>query len=170
MKTSKKTLIPIWIVLLVVYLFILFIYQISIIEMPTIIFTVIYVCTSTMISLLVIGIQSDNKKLISFISSLALAILFICSIGVASYIYNHEQDDFKKKEILLTGASSAFQSLNLKSENIVSIEVGEYTKGDGFPYKYKVKVVTSDSETPYYFECSDYKCETMIRYTYPIED
>lgn len=170
MKINKKHLIPIWIVLFVVYLFILFIYQISIIELPTVIFTVIYICTSTMISLFVIGIKSDNKKLMNFISSLALAILFICSIGVASYIYNHEKDDFKQKQILLTGASSAFQSLNIKSENIIWIEVKEYDKKDGFPYSSKVKVISSDSETPYYFECSDYKCETMIRYTYPIED
>ena len=84
--------------------------------------------------------------------------------------YQHKHDDFKKKQILLTGASSAFQSLNLKSENIVSIDIGEYNKGDGFPYKYKVKVVISDSEIPYYFECSDYKCETMIRYIDPIGD
>ncbi|WP_341323539.1 hypothetical protein NSQ62_08695 [Solibacillus sp. FSL H8-0523] len=170
MKTSKKTLMPIWIVLLVVYLFILFIYQISIIEMPTIIFTVIYICTSTMISLFVIGVQSDNKKLMNFISSLALAILFICSIGVASYIYNHEKDDFKQKQILLTGASSAFQTLNIKSENILWIEVKEYDKAEGFPYSSKVKIISSDSETPYYFECSDYKCETMIRHTYPVEE
>ena len=170
MKTSKKNLIPLWIVLFVVYLFILFIYQISIIEMPTIIFTVIYICTSIMISLFVIGIKLDNKKLINFISSLALTILFICSIGVASYIYNHEKDDFKQKQILLTGASSAFQSLNIKSENIIWIEVKEYDKAEGFPYSSRVKVISSDSETPYYFECSNYKCETMIRNTYPIED
>ena len=138
--------------------------------MPTFIFTIIYICISTMISLFVIGIKLDNKKLINFISSLALAILFICSIGVANYIYQHEKDDFKQKQILLTGASSAFQTLNIKSGNIISIEVKEYDKAEGFPYSSKVKVISSDSETPYYFECSDYKCETMIRHTYPVED
>ncbi|MFJ7730750.1 hypothetical protein ACIQXF_02525 [Lysinibacillus sp. NPDC097231] len=173
MKTYKKHLIPIWIVLFVVYLFILFIYQISLSQKPTIIFTVTHICTSTMISLFVIGVKSDNKKLTNFISILAITILFICSIGVAGYFNHHKHDDFQKKEILLTGASGAFQSLNIKSENIVSVDVGEFTehaKTDGFPYRYKVKVVSSDSEKPYYFECSDSKCETMVRYSYPVED
>ncbi|MFJ7662432.1 hypothetical protein ACIQXW_08530 [Lysinibacillus sp. NPDC097162] len=170
MTTYKKYLIPIWAVLFVVYLFKLFIYQISLYEKPTIIFTVIYICTSTMISLFVIGVKSNNKKLTNFISILAIMLLFFCSIGVAGYFNHHKHDDFQKKEILLTGASKAFQSLNIKSENIVSVEVGEYTKKDGFPFRYKVKVVSSDSEKPYYFECSDDKCETMRRYTYRVED
>jgi len=170
MKTYKKLLIPIWFILFFVYLFLLFIYQFSLIEKPTIMFTVIYICISTLISLFVIGVKSDNKKLSQFISILALAILFLCSIGVAAYVNHHKYDDFHKKEILLTGASRAFQSLNLQSENIVSIEVGEYTKKDAFPFRYKVKVVSSDSEKPYYFECSNDQCDTMIRYTYSVED
>lgn len=139
MKIYIKYLIPIWIFLFVVYLFILFIYQISLYEKTTIIFTVIYICTSTMISLFFLGVKSDNKKLTNFISILAITILFICSIGVAGYFNDHKHDDFQKKEILLTGASKAFQSLNIKNENIVSIEVGEYTKKDGFPFRYKWK-------------------------------
>ncbi|WP_155593396.1 hypothetical protein [Lysinibacillus cavernae] len=166
--TSKRILIPIWIVLLVVFVFILFIYQMPLNAKPTLIFTAIYSFTSVMISLFIIGVTSNNKKLTNSISILAIIILFICSIGVAGYFNHHKYDHFQKKQILLTGASQAFKGL--EKRQIRQVETGEYTKKEGFPFRYKVKITTTVTEEPYYFECSDYQCETMIRYTQPMDD
>lgn len=169
-KEKNPKFIPILVVLIIIYAFIIFIYQMRFSNKTTILFTMMYAIFTILVFLFLKGMVIKNFHYLYTTVIVSLCLLFIVVIGSAVYFNSQKHADFHQKQLLLTGASSAYKTLNLDGENILSVEVGEYTKGDGFPYRYKVKITIKESEQPYYFECSDYMCSSMIRYNDLIEE
>ena len=164
METETKSKFKlIWIGLLSTYAFILFIYQMSFRETTTIVFSGIYVVFVIIVFLFLKGVKDRRTRYLYIGAILSIIFNLIVIVVGISYVNNQRYEDFQRKQILLTGASDAYEALNLDSQHILSVEVDEYTKGDGFPFRYKVKITTSEGDQPYYFECSNYECRTMIR-------
>lgn len=164
METVKKPrYILLWISLFLIYIFILFIYQMSFNERTTIIFTVMYAVCTILVLVFAHGLKNKKNRYLYTGAILSICLNFVVIVAGIMYFNNLKHEDFQRKQILLTGASNAYEALNLDSKKIISVEVGEYTKRDGFPFQYKVKITTSESDQPLYFECSNYECTTMIK-------